>query len=300
MPPRFVHLNVHSEYALTDSTIRLPDLAKRCAQRGQPAVALTDPTNLFGLVKFYKETEGKGLKPIAGAQLTLDDGEAVQGRVTAWCLDRRGYLSLSRLITRAYADGQRGDVLGVRPDWLFEDHEGLILALGADSPLGQAFSGGRDDHAAQLLDRYARRFDDRLYLELTRTGKPDEEAFNRAALELAAARGLPAIATNAVRFLDRDDFDAHEARVCIATGRVLDDPKRPRDFTAEQYLKSTEEMEALFHDLPDALANTVDLAARCNPYRQTHGVDWAAECASPHIDFASIHLYADQVGDTGR
>ncbi|MFN8766975.1 MAG: DNA polymerase III subunit alpha [Lysobacteraceae bacterium] len=264
MPPRFVHLNVHSEYALTDSTIRLPDLAKRCAQRGQPAVALTDPTNLFGLVKFYKETEGKGLKPIAGAQLTLDDGEAVQGRITAWCLDRRGYLSLSRLITRAYADGQRGDVLGVRPDWLFEDHEGLILALGADSPLGQAFSGGRDDHAAQLLDRYAQRFDDRLYLELTRTGKPGDEAFNRAALELAAARGLPAIATNAVRFLDRDDFDAHEARVCIATGRVLDDPKRPRDFTAEQYLKSTEEMEALFHDLPDALANTVDLAARCN------------------------------------
>jgi DNA polymerase-3 subunit alpha len=264
MPPRFVHLNVHSEYALTDSTIRLPDLAKRCAQLGQPAVALTDPTNLFGLVKFYKEAEGKGLKPIAGAQLTLDDGEAVQGRVTAWCLDRRGYLSLSRLITRAYADGQRGDVLGVRPEWLFEDHEGLLLALGADSPLGQAFSGGRDDHAAQLLDRYARRFDDRLYIELTRTGKSGEEAFNRAALELAAARGLPAIATNAVRFLDRDDFDAHEARVCIATGRVLDDPKRPRDFTAEQSLKSTEEMEALFHDLPDALTNTVDLAARCN------------------------------------
>ena len=101
MPPRFVHLNVHSEYALTDSTIRLPDLAKRCAQRGQPAIALTDPTNLFGLVKFYKEAEGKGLKPVAGAQLLLDDGEQRFGRVTTWCLDRRGYLALSRLITRA-------------------------------------------------------------------------------------------------------------------------------------------------------------------------------------------------------
>jgi DNA polymerase-3 subunit alpha len=264
MPPRYVHLNVHSEYALTDSTIRLPELARRCAELGQPAVALTDPTNFFGLVKFFKEAEGRGLKPIAGAQLTLDDGEQVQGRVTAWCLDRRGYLSLSRLITRAYADGQRAGVPGVHPDWLFEEHEGLVLALGADSPLGLALGGGRDDHAAALLDRYARCFDDRLYLELTRTGRPGEEAFHRAALGMAAARGLPAIATNAVRFLDREEFDAHEARVCIATGRVLDDPKRPREHSAEQYLKSTEEMEALFHDLPEALANTVDLAARCN------------------------------------
>ncbi|MCZ8318014.1 MAG: DNA polymerase III subunit alpha [Lysobacteraceae bacterium] len=264
MPPRYVHLNVHSEYALTDSTIRLPELAKRSAQRGQPAIALTDPTNLFGLVKFYKEAEGKGLKPVAGAQLLLDDGEQRLGRVTTWCLDRRGYLALSRLITRAYADGQRGDALTVHPDWLFADHEGLLLALGPDSPLGSALAGGRDALAAQWFDRCAQAFDDRLYVELQRVGKPGEEAFNRAALALAAAKGVPAIATNAVRFLDRDDFDAHEARVCIATGRVLDDPKRPRDFTAEQYLKSTEEMEALFHDLPDALANTVDLAARCN------------------------------------
>ncbi len=264
MPPRYVHLNVHSEYALTDSTIRLPDLATRCAQQGQVAVALTDPTNLFGLVKFYKEAESKGLKPVAGAQLLLDDGETTLGRVTAYCLDDRGYLSLSRLITRAYAEGQRGDVLGVRPEWLFEGHAGLILTLGHDSPLGHALGGGRDEQAALLLDRYAHRFDDRLYLELTRTGKPGEEAFNRQALALAATRGLPAIATNAARFLDRNDFDAHEARVCIATGRILDDPKRPREHSAEQYLKSTEEMQVLFHDLPETLENTLDLAARCN------------------------------------
>ena len=264
MPPRYVHLNVHSEYALTDSTIRLPELAKRVAALGQPAVALTDPSNLFGLVKFCKEAEGKGLKPITGAQLLVDDGESVRGRVSAWCIDQRGYLSLSRLITRAYADGQRGDLLSVHPEWLFEQHAGLVLALGPDSPLAAALAAGREAQAAALLDRYARCFDDRLYLELTRIGRPGEEAFNRTALAMAAARGLPAIASNAVRFLDRDDFDAHEARVCIATGRVLDDPKRPREFTAEQYLKSTEAMEALFHDLPEALANTVDLAARCN------------------------------------
>jgi DNA polymerase-3 subunit alpha len=264
MPPRFVHLNLHSEYSLTDSTIRLAELAKRCAELGQPAVALTDLSNFFGLVKFYKETESKGIKPVAGAQLTLDDGENVLGRVGALCIDSSGYLSLSRLITRAYQDGQRGDVLGVRPEWLHEHHEGLILTLGHDSPLGHAIAGGRDDHAESLLDQFAARFDDRLYVELTRVGKPGEEAFNRAALQLAAARGIPAIASNAVRFLAREDFDAHEARVCIATGRVLEDPKRPRDFTAEQYLKSTEEMAALFADLPEALENTVDLAARCN------------------------------------
>jgi len=264
MPPRYVHLNVHSEYALTDSTIRLPALAARVAAHGQPAVALTDPTNLFGLVKFYKEAESRGIKPVAGAQLLVDDGEQPLGRVTAWCIDRRGYLSLSRLITRAYAEGQRGDILGVRPEWLFAEHEGLILALGHGSPAGTLIAAGREEQAAHCLEQYARHFDDRLYVELTRTGKPGEEAFNRTVLELAAARGLPAIASNAVRFLERGDFDAHEARVCIATGRVLDDPKRPREFSPEQYLKSTEEMEALFHDLPEALENTVDLAARCN------------------------------------
>jgi len=264
MPPRYVHLHVHSEFALTDSTIRLPELAKRCAQLGQPAVALTDPTNLFGLVKFFKEAEAKGLKPIAGAQLLLDDGECPAGRITAWCIDRQGYLSLSRLITRAHAEGQRGDRLRIHPDALLAERSGLIVALGPDSPLAAMLAAGRDEPASRLLDRFASAFDDRLYVELTRTGKPGEEAFNRAALALAAAKGLPAIASNAVRFLDREDFDAHEARVCIATGRVLDDPKRPREFSPEQYLKSTEAMEVLFHDLPEALANTVDLAARCN------------------------------------
>ncbi len=264
MSPTFVHLHLHSEYSLTDSTLRIASLVQRCAELGLPAVAVTDTSNLFALVKFFKAAEAGGLKPIAGADLWVaEDGQA-PARVTVLCLDHDGFLSLSRLITRAFLEGHRGDFVAVRPAWLLGESRGLVLLAGRESPVGQALAGGRRELASALLHDWRASFPDRLYLELTRTSRDGEAAFNAAALELAQEHGLPVVASNDVRFLERGDFDAHEARVCIATGRVLDDPKRPREYSPEQYLKSPEEMAALFADLPEALQNTVELARRCN------------------------------------
>jgi DNA polymerase-3 subunit alpha len=264
MTPTFVHLHLHSEYSLTDSTLRIGPLVLRCVELGLPAVAVTDTSNLFALVKFFKAAEGAGLKPVAGADLWVAEDGQTPARVTLLCLDRDGFLSLSRLVSRAYLEGHRGDLVVVRPDWLLADNAGLVLLAGRESPVGQLLSAGRREQADDLLARWSNVFADRLYLELTRTQRAGEDAFNRAAIELALARDLPLVASNDVRFLERADFEAHEARVCIATGRVLDDPKRPRDFSPEQYLKSPEEMAALFADLPEALQNTVELAKRCN------------------------------------
>jgi DNA polymerase III subunit alpha len=264
MSSRFVHLHLHSEYSLADSTIRIPELVQRCVAQGQPAVAMTDRNNLFALVKFYKACEGAGIKPIAGADISVAEGDETPWKLTLLCRDRNGYLSLSRLLSRAWMEGQRHDGVMVRPQWLQEANAGLFALAGRHSQAGQLLAGNRPDLAFQSLADWQRHFDDRLHLELTRCGFETETPFNAFALHAAAERGLPVVASNDVRFLDADGFEAHEARVCISSGRVLDDPKRPRDYSAQQYLKTTDEMAALFSDAPDAIDNAVDLAKRCN------------------------------------
>ena len=264
MSPTFVHLHLHSEFSLTDSTLRIAPLVQRCAELGLPAVAITDTSNLFALVKFYKAAESSGLKPVCGADLFIAQDNQAAARVTVLCQNRNGFLSLSRLISRAFLEGHRGDYVAVQPEWLLADNDGLIIIAGRESPVGQAQAAGRHEQANAWLQQWRTVLSDRLYLELTRTRRAGEEAFNAAALDLAGEFGLPVIASNDVRFLDRADFDAHEARVCIATGRVLDDPKRPREYSPEQYLKSPAEMAELFADVPETLANTVELAKRCN------------------------------------
>src|SRR5690606_16837689 len=262
--PRFVHLHLHSEYSLADSSIRIPDLVSRCAALGLPAVAVTDQSNLFALVKFYKAAEAAGIKPIAGSDLWVADGDEPPTRLTLLCQHHAGYLNLARLLTRAYRDGHRGDYVAVRRDWVREHAEGLIALAGRESDVGHAVLEGRAELAETLLADWQSVFDDRLCLELVRTQRPGEEEFVHAAVELAVRRSLPAVASNDVRFLAPGDFEAHEARVCIATGRVLADPKRPGEYSAEQYLKSAEQMAELFADLPQALENSVALAERCN------------------------------------
>lgn len=278
MSPRFIHLHVHTEFSMADSTIRVPekpdearpDKAKRpnvlsrAVELQLPSLALTDRNNLFALVKFFKAAEGVGIKPIAGADVSIADGGDAPSQVTLLCRDRAGYLSLSRLLTRAWMQGHRADGVAIDPEWLREDHEGLFAILGRHSLAGRLAASGRHDLAELQLADWQRAFGEDVHLELTRTGRDGEDAFNHFALHAAATRGLPVIASNDVRFLDRDGFEAHEARVCIASGRVLDDPKRPRDYNAEQYLKSADEMAELFADVPDALDNTVALAQRCN------------------------------------
>ena len=260
----FAHLHLHSEYSLADSTSRIKALVARCAAQGQPAVAVTDRNNLFALVKFYKAAEAAGIKPIAGADVSVAaEGEAPWS-LTLLCRDHSGYLALSQLLTRAWMHGQRHEGVVLHPDWLRDNNQGLFALAGRHSLAGRLAAAGRHDHAGQWLADWQRHTGERLHLELTRTGREGEDAFNAFALSAAATRGIPVVASNDVRFLDPGDFDAHEARVCIASGRVLDDPKRPRDYSIEQSLKSSDAMAALFADVPDAIDNALALATRCN------------------------------------
>jgi len=264
MNPSFVHLHCHSEFSLIDSTLRIDEMIDQCLALGLPAIAINDNCNMFALVKFFKAAEAKGIKPIAGADLYLAEPTQSPSRLTFLCQNQQGYLSLSRLISRAYLEGHRGDFVSIQSDWLQHDNQGLIMIVGRDSLLGQQIASGKTEHVKQTLTEWKRQFGNRLYIEITRTERDGEKDFNAAAISLAAEYDLPLLASNDVRFLEREDFAAHEARVCISSGRVLDDPKRPRDYSAEQYLKSPEEMQELFSDIPEALQNTVELAKRCN------------------------------------
>ncbi len=280
MPIRYIHPRLHSEYSLCDSLIRLPEkpeygdpakaprpnLISRAVELQMPALALTDDSNLFALIKFYRAAEYAGIKPIAGCDLWIAHPADMQRphRLTVLCENRAGYLNLSRLVSRAWREGQNGGRALVELDWLVESHEGLIALAGRESEIGHLVLAGRTGDAQAQLDRLRASFDERLYLELTRTRRDGEETFNAQALQLAAALDLPVIASNDVRFLDADDFEAHEARVCIQQGQQLSDPRRTREYSPEQWLKPTEAMAELFADVPSALENSVELAKRCN------------------------------------
>ncbi|SFS19672.1 DNA polymerase-3 subunit alpha [Dyella sp. OK004] len=265
MTVRFAHLHLHSEYSLVDSTIRIKALVEACVRDGIPAVALTDETNMFALVKFYKACSAAGIKPIGGCDLWVSmPDDPRPSRLTLMCQNREGYLNLSRLVSRAWRDGQHSGRPLVDASWLTADAtKGLIALLGRESEAGRVAVNQGAGAAAVRLRSFASQFADRLYLELTRCGREGEENWNAAALALAAELNLPVIASNDVRFLKQDDFEAHEARVCINQGRVLADPKRPRDYSNQQYLKTPDEMTALFADIPEAIENTIELAKRC-------------------------------------
>ncbi|WP_440940448.1 DNA polymerase III subunit alpha [Immundisolibacter sp.] len=262
----FVHLTLHSEYSLTDSVLRVGQVVDAVRAAGMPAVAVTDAGNLFALVKFYKAAQAAGIKPIVGADVTLwEPGEPTASRLVLLCQNHAGYVNLCRLLSRAYVEGQRAGRPGLQRDWLAGHVDGLIaLSGGVGGDVGAALLAGANERAARLLADWQALFPDRYYLELTRTGRPGEEAYIAAAVELALAAGVPVVATNDVRFVSADDFEAHEARVCIAEGRVLNDPRRPHPYSEQQYLRTAQEMAVLFADLPEALENTVAIAQRCN------------------------------------
>jgi DNA polymerase-3 subunit alpha len=267
MTPSFVHLRLHTEYSMVDGLVRVKPLVKQVAKLGMPAVAVTDQSNLFSLVKFYKAAMGEGVKPVAGADVWVynEQDPALPCRLTLLVQNRTGYGVLTELLSRSYQENQHQGVPMLMDDWLETANEGLIvLSGGREGRIGSALLAGRPDEARREAERMSQRFGDRFYLELQRTGRPREEAYIEAAVDLAAELGIPPVATNDVRFLSASDFEAHEARVCIHQGRVLDDPRRPRDYSEQQYLRTPEEMLALFADLPAALQNTVEIAKRCN------------------------------------
>ena len=264
MSTSFVHLRVHSEFSLIDGLVRVGPLMKSVASADMPAVAITDRNNFFGLIKAYKAAEREGVKLIVGADFELLEADDRRSQITFLAQNHTGYRNLTVLISRAYQEGQ---ILGrplLRRDWIESHSEGLlVLSGGRNGDVGQHLLAGRESDAEQALSWWMSRFPERFYLELQRTGREYEEDYLHAAVTLAARTDCPVVATNEVCFLTPDEFDAHEARVCIGDGRTLNDPRRPRHFSEQQYLRSPEEMADLFQDIPEAIENTVHIAQRC-------------------------------------
>jgi len=267
MPTPFIHLHLHTEYSLVDGTVRIKQLVEKAHELGMPAVAVTDQHNLFALVKFYQAAEAAGIKPIVGADVLLrspEDPDHVS-RLVLLCQDRKGYLNLCELLSRGYLEGQHHGIPYLRREWVAAHADGLIaLSAAREGDIGQAILAGHPNRARQLASYWARSFPERFYVEIQRTGREQESLYEQAALQLAAKLGLPVLASNDVRFLERADFNAHEARVCIHDGRLLSDKRREQRYSEEQYLKTPDEMGELFADLPEALENSHHLAMRCN------------------------------------
>jgi DNA polymerase-3 subunit alpha len=267
MTASFVHLRLHTEYSLVDGLVRVKPLVKAVAGAGMPAVAVTDQSNMCSLVKFYKTAMGAGIKPICGADVWLSsrDEDGPLSRMTLLAMNGKGYRNLTELVSRGWSEGQSNDLVIIQRDWVKEAAEGLIALSGAkEGEIGMALLNGDQAAAEALLAEWQAVFPERFYLELQRTARANDEEHVHAAVALADRCGAPLVATNDVRFIKQGDFEAHETRVCIGEGRVLGDPRRPRTYSDQQYLKSPEEMAELFSDIPEALENTVEIAKRCN------------------------------------
>ncbi|NCF73235.1 MAG: DNA polymerase III subunit alpha [Gammaproteobacteria bacterium] len=268
MSAGFVHLHVHTEYSMVDGTVRIPGLVARCAKEEMPAVAISDQNNLFGLVKFYRKAIAAGVKPVIGLDLRIQNDDDPDHPFTLLLLvqNNDGYRNLSELVTRSYIEGQVRGEPRARREWLTSERCQGLLALsgGREGDVGRAIVSGNDELMYESLDRWMGVFGDRFYLELIRTGRSGEEEVVQRCLQLAAEKNVAVVASNDVRFLDRDGFNSHEARVCIHDGRGLADVDRPRNYSEQQYLRSPAEMAELFADIPSALQNTVEIARRCS------------------------------------
>ncbi len=268
MNTEFVHLHVHSEYSLVDSIVRLPALVEGAASTGQAAIAVTDQGNMFGLVKFFKAALAAGVKPVVGADVMVSTPHTKAGyaRLVLLCKDAAGYLNLKQLITRSYVEGQHNGIPVIAESWLEGPEVAGLIALsgGRESALAGLLGARRFDEAAAWLAHYRNIFSGDFYIELQRTGRPGDEDYVGRAVNLASSAACPVVATNDVRFLAPAEFEAHEAKTCIQGGYTLDDSSRPRNYSDQQYLRSTDEMSTLFADLPEALQNTVEIAKRCN------------------------------------
>ena len=265
--PRFVHLRVHSDYSMTDGVAKVKPILAQVEAHGMAAVALTDQNNFCGLVKFYSGCHGSGIKPIIGADFWMQvpgfEGELCA--LTIIAMNNVGYQNLTQIISQAYLRGQVAGRVVIDQEWLLTYNEGILLLSGAkEGDVGKALLKGNSTQVESLCTFYQTHFTDRYFLELIRTGRADEERYLHMAVGLAQEKGIPVVATNQVVFLKPEDFDAHEIRVAIHDGFTLADPRRPKKYSEQQYLRSEEEMCALFADIPMALANSVEIAKRCN------------------------------------
>ncbi|WP_108652045.1 DNA polymerase III subunit alpha [Dongshaea marina] len=266
--PAFIHLRVHSDFSMIDGLQKIPALLSRASELKMPAIAITDQMNLCGLVRFYRSAHQKGLKPLIGADLwIIDDPEQGEEpyRLPVLAMDNQGYQNLTMLISKAYRRGHLQGRPVVDRQWLLEHNSGLLLLSGAaEGDIGRALLKGNTQEVESFVDFYQQHFTDRFFIELQRTGRRDESRYLQLALELAEERELPVVATNEVCFLDKSDFEAHEIRVSIHDGYTLEDKRRPKRYSEQQYLRSEAEMVELFKDIPQALQNSVEIAKRCN------------------------------------
>ncbi|TFW31946.1 DNA polymerase III subunit alpha [Massilia horti] len=278
--PIFTHLRVHTEYSIVDGLVRLDDLVAAALKDNQPALAVTDLANMFCMVRFYKAARGKGIKPVVGvdAWITNDENRDKPSRVLILAKNRTGYLQLCDLLSKAWLTNQYKGRAEIRMEWLEQlatsvstlepevpQANALIVLSGAHfGDIGMAIENGDLENAERLAERWSQIFPGHFYIEIQRAGQPNQEQQVRQSVALAGRLGLPVVATHPVQFLRKDEFIAHEARVCIAEGEMLANAKRVRRFNEDMCFKSQAEMAELFKDLPGALANSVEIAKRCN------------------------------------
>jgi len=265
--PQFVHLRVHSDFSMCDGLSKVKPIIAKAAELNMPAIALTDQTNLCGLVKYYHAAHGAGIKPIIGSDFWVKSEELEDelSRLVILAADNTGYKNLTELISKAYLRGHVQGRAVLDKEWLIEHARGLILLSGGrEGDVGKALVKGNQALVEQMLAFYQAHFPDSYYLELIRTGRENEESYLHMAVALAEQAQLPVVATNEVVFLNEEDFEAHEIRVAIHDGFTLDDKRRPKRYSPQQYLRSEQEMQELFADIPEALANSVEIAKRCN------------------------------------
>jgi DNA polymerase III subunit alpha len=268
MAPKFVHLHLHSEYSLVDGLIRIPDLISHCALNNTAAIALTDQSNVFGSSKFFRAAMSAGVKPIIGVELWVAEGGKTSKpyKVVFLCQNNFGYKNLSFLLTKAYREGQRIGIPILNEDWLNAlSLKGIIcLSGGIYGDVGAAFLANNGEGMLQSVSKWQALFGERYYLEIFRTGRPKEEQYLQEVASIAEDLGVPLVATNDVRFIRAEEYEVHEARVCIQQGRMLADPRRPKLHSEEQHLRTEEEMVELFKDIPSAISNSVSIALQCN------------------------------------
>ncbi len=262
----FVHLHLHSEYSLVDGLVKIPRLAARASIMEMPALAITEQGNTFSAIKFYRACQQHGIKPIIGAELNvIDTLHKGSSSIVLLCQHIDGFRNLSRLISRSYKEGQQRGIPFVRKSWLKAYAEGLIaLSAAEQGELGKALLRDDNDVINNITEEWMEMFPQRFYLELQRTGHATQAQYIARAVEHASKYQLPVVASNNVRFLEPDDFEAHEARVCIHQGYTVNDNRRPRLYTEQQYLRSNDEMLQLFADIPEAIDNSLKIAQRCN------------------------------------
>ncbi len=307
--PTFVHLRCHSEYSIVDGIVRIDDYVQQALGDKMPALALTDLSNLFGAIKFYKAARGKGVKPILGCDIWLENtvNRDQPTRLLLLCQSQAGYLLLCQLLSRAYLSNQYRGRAEFKREWFVEcGTKGLILLSGAVAgDVGQACTQDNLALATKLAQSWEDLFPDRFYLEVQRTANVAEnstpennalqyqqEHYIQQVRSIAHSLNLPIVATHPIQFITPDDFRAHEARTCISEGYVLADTRRPKNFTTEQYFKPQVDMAALFDDIPEALANSVEIAKRCN-LMLTLGKNYLPNFPTPNNESLNEYLIAE-------